>query len=54
MADSTLTLRLPADLKAAFEMACKQNDQNSSQVIRAMMREYIKKNAQGDLLRGVK
>lgn len=47
----TINLRLPESLKAAFEAACKQNDQTASQVIRAMMREYAKKHAQGDLLK---
>ena len=49
-----LNLRLPADLKAAFEDACKGNDQTASQVIRALMRQYVKQNAQGDLLRRAK
>ena len=44
--------RVPADLKRAFEDACKANDQTASQVIRAMMREYVRANAQGDLLKG--
>jgi hypothetical protein len=54
MSDSTLNLRLPADLKAAFDAACAANDQTASQVIRALMREYVKRNAQGDLLGGRK
>jgi len=44
--------RVPADLKRAFEDACKANDQTASQVVRAMMREYVRANAQGDLLKG--
>lgn len=43
--------RVPADLKRAFEQACKDNDQTASQVIRSLMREYVKKNAQGSLLK---
>ena len=54
MTNATLNLRLPADLKAAFDAACAANDQTASQVIRAMMREYVKRNAQGDLLKGSK
>jgi hypothetical protein len=52
--NATINLRLPNDLKRAFEDACARNDQTASQVIRAMMREYVKKNAQGDLLKGSK
>ena len=44
--------RVPAELKRAFDDACKANDQTASQVIRAMMREYVGANAQGDLLKG--
>ena len=51
---STLNLRVPADLKRAFDAACAANDQTASQAIRAMMREYVKKHAQGDLLKGSK
>jgi metal-responsive CopG/Arc/MetJ family transcriptional regulator len=51
MEETTLNLRLPADLKKSFDAACKANDQTSSQIIRAMIREYVKKKAQGDLLK---
>lgn len=51
---TVLNLRVPADLKAAFDAACRSNDQTSSQVIRAFLREYVRKNAQGDLLKGQK
>jgi len=55
MSDETkINLRLPSDLKKAFEEACERNDQKASQVVRALMREYLKKNAQGDLLKGSK
>lgn len=47
----TINHRVPESLKLAFEAACKQNDQTGSQVIRALMREYVKKNAQGSLLK---
>ena len=49
---SVINHRVPADLKRAFDEACKANDQTGSQVIRAMMREYVRANAQGDLLKG--
>ena len=46
--------RVPEDLKRAFEDACKRNDQTGSQVIRALMREYVRKNFQGELDLGAK
>ena len=52
MADSVMQIRLPADLLKAFQGACDTNDQTASQVVRAMMREYVRANAQGDLLKG--
>ena len=45
-----LNLRLPADLKAVFDGVCRQNDQTASQVVRALIRQYIKDHAQGNLL----
>lgn len=54
MSDATLQFRLPADLLRAFHEACAANDQTASQVLRAMMRDYVKANAQGDLLKGRK
>jgi antitoxin component of RelBE/YafQ-DinJ toxin-antitoxin module len=41
--------RVPAELKRAFDAACKANDQTASQVIRALMRDYVSRNAQGTL-----
>jgi len=54
MPDSTLQIRLPEDLRKAFQAACEQNDQTASQVIRAMMREYVSRNAQQPLALGGK
>jgi predicted transcriptional regulator len=51
MGDTTMNIRLPADLKKAFEEACKANDQTASQELRAFIREYVKKHAQGRLLK---
>lgn len=51
---TTFTFRLEPDLKAAFERAAKLNDQLPSQLLRAYMRDYVRKNAgaaQRDLLR---
>jgi len=53
MKDSeTIRARIPADLKSAFEDACKRNDRTASQVIRDFIRDYTKQNAQGELLKG--
>lgn len=43
--------RVEPELKRAFEDACKRNDLTASQVIRSFMREYVSKNAQGELLK---
>lgn len=48
--DSTLTIRIPADLKKAAEDAALQNDESLSRVVRQALRNYVEKNAQGDLL----
>jgi metal-responsive CopG/Arc/MetJ family transcriptional regulator len=49
MADSVMQIRLPADLLKAFQEACSANDQTASQAVRAMLREYVSRNAQGAL-----
>lgn len=49
MPETTMQIRLPADLRKAFQEACEANDQTASQVIRAMMREYVSRNAQASL-----
>jgi hypothetical protein len=51
---TAISHRIPTDLKKAFDLACQSNDQTASQVIRALMRDYVKQNAQGDLLKGKK
>lgn len=48
--ESTFTFRVDAALKKAFEQAAKSNDRSSSQLLRDFMREYVKRNAQGELL----
>ncbi len=39
----TFPVRVDTDLLTSFQNACKENDQNASQVVRAFMREYVKK-----------
>ena len=51
---STYTIRVPNQLKKAFELAAKATDRTGAQLIRDHMRQYVawymEKNAQGDLL----
>jgi predicted transcriptional regulator len=51
---TTFTLRIPEDLKKAFDMAAKAEDLSGAQVVRRFMRGYVdyymKNHAQGDLL----
>jgi len=51
MQEPIIRARVEPELKKAFEDACEKNDQTSSQVLRALMREYVSKNAQGELLK---
>lgn len=48
---TTITARAPESLKRAFEAAAAANDRTASQLIREFMRDYVQKNAQGDLLK---
>lgn len=50
----TVTVRVPGDLKRAFDAAATENDRTASQLLRDFMREYVRKNAQGDLLKGAR
>jgi predicted transcriptional regulator len=50
----TVTVRVPGDLKRAFDAAAAENDRTASQLLRDFMREYVRKNAQGDLLKGAR
>lgn len=51
---STYTIRVPDDLKKAFEHACKNTDRTGAQVLRETMRyyvaDYMKQHAQTELL----
>lgn len=48
--DTTYTMRLPLDLKKAFEIAAKADDMTAAQLVRKWMRlyveDYMKRNAQ--------
>ena len=39
---STYTIRVPEELKLAFEAATKANDRRGSQILRDYMRQYVK------------
>jgi len=53
--DATFTMRIDAELRAAFVAACDRNDTPASQVIRHFMRDYVNANAQSALpLKGSK
>ena len=58
MAEKIINFRVDEDLKNAFELVAKQRDITSSQLLRHYMRhevqQYLKNNAQGDLLKGRK
>ena len=45
-----VTVKIPKSEHDAFKKICKSQDLSQSQVIRALVREYIKNNAQGALL----
>ncbi len=47
----TFPVRVDKALLEAFQFACKNNDQTASQVVRAYMREYVKKHGQQDLFK---
>ena len=48
-ADITFSIRLPKDLKEAFEMTVKARDMTASQEIRAFMRWYVQEHAQPNM-----
>lgn len=48
--DARYELRLPADLKRVFIECTAANDLDASQVLRSMIRDYVKLHAQSDLL----
>lgn len=52
-ADETVMIafRVPPELKKAFEAATKANDRTGSQILRDFVRDYIKQNRQGSLLK---
>lgn len=47
--DVQFTMRIDAELRAAFTAACDRNDTPAAQVIRHFMRDYVNANAQASL-----
>lgn len=48
------SFRVEESLKKSFEKCAIANDRTASQLLRDFMRDYVKKNAQGDLLKDKK
>lgn len=44
----TFNMRLEPELRAAFLRVCAGRDRTAAQEVRAMMREYVKRYAQGE------
>lgn len=53
---SVIVLRLPDQLKKSFENVCRQQDRTASQIIRDLMRLYVRDHEQLELenIKGVK
>ncbi len=47
--EDQLKILVPGDLKAAFDVACKTQDQTMSQVLRAFMKEYVRAHGEGQM-----
>ncbi|MGY5807340.1 CopG family ribbon-helix-helix protein [Rhizobium sp. LEGMi198b] len=43
MTDATFTFRVEEDLKSAFNEAARAHDQTAAQLLRAFMRDYVKR-----------
>lgn len=48
------TIRIDKDLRDSFTLACQHNDLPASLVARELIKDYIRKNSQLDLLKGTK
>lgn len=51
---SVLSIDVPLELRETFFAVAAANDVTGSQVLRAFMRDYIRKNSQGDLFKPTK
>lgn len=52
--DVHFTMNVPKELRDAFLNSTRTNDTSAAQVLRAFMRDYIRKNSQGDLFKPTK
>ena len=50
-AEVILSIRVDPDLRRTFQQTCTSKDQTASQVLRAFMREYVRKNGQMDMFK---
>ncbi|HEY3431331.1 MAG TPA: plasmid-related protein [Rhodocyclaceae bacterium] len=48
---AVLSIEVPLELRETFIAAAAANDMTGSQLLRAFMREYIRKNSHSDLFR---
>lgn len=46
---SAMTFRLEPELRQAFVAACEARDRSAAQELRAFMRSYVERHAQGEL-----
>lgn len=46
------TCKVEENLLNSFKGSCENQDTTASQAVRAFMREYVRKNGQGDLFKG--
>ena len=47
--DDTIKFRVEASLKRQFDETCRGQDQTASQVLRSLIRDYIRKHSQPEL-----
>jgi len=46
---TNLIIRIPVQLKTMLESCAQEQDLTSSQIVRSLLRDYVKKNYVGDL-----
>jgi antitoxin component of RelBE/YafQ-DinJ toxin-antitoxin module len=49
--EKLISVRVESSTKQVFEKICSSKDLSASQVIRAMIRDYVKQNGQVDLFK---
>lgn len=51
MSTKLFTAKVDETLLSSFKSSCESQDTTASQAVRAFMRDYVKKNGQGDLFK---